>query len=124
MARWILCAGLLLVAGTVRAEERATGHETNARIAAARCAVAKRCWSERAASPCDQADKIKAESGGEARTGLYLSDMNQCLDSVEKADCSKIQMDLIRYMTSADNAACKGYRDYYQHAGRYAAPTK
>ncbi len=127
MTRWILCAGIL-VAGTAGAEERTTGHETNSRIATARCSVSKRCWPERSKGPCDQAEKIRAQPGSEAPTGLFPSDLNQCLNAVEKADCSKdcskIQIDLIRFMTSTENTACQGYRDYNQNSGRYALPKK
>ncbi len=110
-----------LLAVMAAAEDRTTGHETNYRIAAARCSVAKRCWPDRAKVPCDQADRIKAQVGATGPTGLFPSDLNQCLDAVEKADCSTIQLDLIRFMTRTDNVACQGYGEYYRHAGRYAA---
>ena len=118
--RAVILSVALLLTGTVGAEERTTGHETNYRIAVARCSVAKRCWPDRAKGPCDQAERIKTQEGATAGTGLFPSDLNQCLDAVEKAECSKIQLDLIRFMTSTDNAACQGYHDYYQHTGRYA----
>jgi hypothetical protein len=106
MTRWILLA-LVLVAGVVGAEERAT----------------KRCWPDRAKAPCGQAGKLKSQPRGEAATGLYQNDLDQGLDAVEKADCSRLQIDLIRFMTDDANAACHGYRDYYRQRGRYA-PTK
>src|ERR1700674_2044887 len=111
MIRWIPFAGVL-VAGGVGAEERTTSPETNYRIAATRCSVSKRCWPDRAQAPCGQADKLKALSGGEAKTGLYQNDLDQCLSAVEKADCSKVQIDLIRFMTDDANAACHEYADY------------
>jgi hypothetical protein len=121
--RWILF-GAILVAGVLVAEERTTSHETNYRIAATRCSVSKRCWPERSQAPCGQADKLKGLSGGTAKTGLYQNDLDQCLSAVEKSDCSKVQMDLIRFMTDDANAACHGYADYYKQRGRYASAKK
>ncbi|HWW95190.1 MAG TPA: hypothetical protein VN375_17615 [Vicinamibacteria bacterium] len=123
MTRSIVLAGIL-VAGVVGAEERTTGHETNYRIAATRCSVSKRCWPDRALAPCGQADKLKGLSGGTAKTGLYQNDLDQCLNAAEKADCSKIQIDLIRFMNDDANAACHGYSDYSHQRGRYVAAKK
>jgi hypothetical protein len=123
MMRSVLLA-VILVAGMVGAEERTTSHETNYRIAATRCSVSKRCWPDRAQAPCGQADKLKGLSGAQAKTGLYQNDLDQCLGAVEKADCSKIQIDLIRFMTDDANTACHGYADYSKQRGRYASGKK
>jgi len=123
MTRTILLAAIL-VSGMVGAEERTTSHETNYRIASTRCSVSKRCWPDRAEAPCGQADKLKGLSGGQAKTGLYQNDLDQCLSAAEKADCSKIQIDLIRFMNDNANAACHGYSDYSHQRGRYASEKK
>jgi hypothetical protein len=122
MTRSIVLAGIL-VAGVVGAEERTTSLETNYRIAATRCSVSKRCWPDKSNAPCGQADKLKTLHGSGA-TGMYQNDLNQCLSTAEKADCSKIQIDLIRFMNDEANTACHGYADYSKLRGRYAAAKK
>src|SRR5258708_9922253 len=123
MPRAILIA-TISVAGVGGAEERTTSHETNYRMAATRCSVSKRCWPDRAQAPCGQADKLKGLSGGQTKTGLYQNDLDQCLSAAEKADCSKIQADLIRFMHDDANTACHGYADYSKQRGRYASTKK
>jgi hypothetical protein len=123
MMRWIPFVAIL-VAGVVGAEERTTSLETNYRIAATRCSVSKRCWPDRSNAPCGQADKLKTLHGSGAATGMYQNDLDQCLSAAEKADCSKIQIDLIRFMNDDANTACHGYADYSKQRGRYAAAKK
>src|SRR5258708_7642621 len=123
MMRWIPFAAIL-IAGVVGAEERTTSLETNYRIAATRCSVSKRCWPDRSNAPCGQADKLKTLHGSGAATGMYQNDLDQCLRAAEKADCSKIQIDLIRFMNDDANTACRGYADYSKQRGRYAAAKK
>ena len=120
--RAILVVLVALVAVSGCAKNRTTEHETSLKIAQARCAVAKRCWPDRSRAACELADTIKGQPDERLGRGLYTSDLAECVSAVEKAECSRVQPDLVQFMTSEDNAACHGYRDYYGARGRYASP--